>query len=161
MAIPKTAPRTIILTNKQNCVMEELVAAGGITPGHLIDMDSNGKYAVHGTAKGYAAPIFAAEADLVGKGIDDAYVANDIVYGWYCPPGTKVNALVAANAAAIVKGDLLESAGDGTLRVLTAQSQSGTTPFAVTEGGKPVAMAIVALDNSAVGSPARLQVITI
>ncbi len=161
MAIPKTAPRTIILVNKDNCVMKELVAGGTITPGHLVDIASTGKYVVHPDAKVRTAAIFAAEADLIGKGIDDNYVANDNVYAWVCPPGTEVNALVAASASAIVIGDLLESAGDGTLRKRTAASQLGSGTYDYTAAGEPVAMAIEAVDNSGGGSPARLKCIVI
>lgn len=161
MAIPKVAPRTVLLKGKDRCEMKELPAGGAITPGHLVQMNSAGKWVVHPTAKGYAAPAFAVEADLIGKGIDDAYASNDNVYTFICAKGAEVNALLAANAAAIVIGDYLESAGDGTLRKLTAQSQSGTTPFAVTEGGKPVAQALEAVDNSAVGATARLKVVII
>lgn len=159
MAIPKTVTRAVIL--KGRGVRLELVAAGTITPGHLIAVDSNGKYAVHGTAKGAAAPIFADIRDYEGKGIDDNYSANDFVQGEIVTSGAEVNALVAASASAIAKGDLLESAGDGTLRKRTADSQSGTTPFAVTVGGVAIAVALEAVDNSAGATPVRIRALII
>lgn len=159
MAIPKTAPRTVILVGKELCTMKELVAGGTITPGHLVSIASTGKYVVHPTAKGRTPAIFAAEADLVGKGIDDNYVANDNVYAWACPAGVEVNALVAAAAAAIVIGDKLESAGDGTLRKVTAESQLTSGNYTYTSAGNVIATALEALDNSGGGSAARLKVL--
>jgi hypothetical protein len=148
MAIPKTTPRTILLVGKEHCIMKELVAAGTITPGHLVTITSAGKWAVHGTAggnPGYKA--FAVEADLNGKGIDDNYVANDWAYAWFTQPGVEINALVAAAATAIAVGDYLESAGNGTLRKLAS--------------GTPVAQALQAVDNSGGGSSVRIQALVL
>lgn len=156
MAIPKTAPRTILLVGKEYSIMKELIAAGTITPGHLVAINSAGKWAVHGTAKGRAMKAFAAEADLIGKGIDDNYVANDNVYVWIVPAGAEINALVAASATAITVGALLESAGDGTLRVLTADNTTGPV-----FGGYPIAQALEAVDNSGGATPARIKVIVL
>lgn len=155
------AERTIFL--KKRPIRKEGIADGAIIPGHLVKLASDGKFDVHGTAKGYAVPAFAMENELNINGdtdndIDTPYAQNDrLLYG-VCSSGAEVYALVAAAASAIVAGDFLESAGDGTLRKITAQSQSGTTPFAVTEGGKPIAMALEAVDNSGGGAVARIIV---
>lgn len=146
MAIPKVAPRKVLLVNKENCIVKELVAAGTITPGHLLAITSAGKYAVHPTAGGRALTVFAEAADYNGKGIDDNYVANDNVFAWICARGSEVNALVAAAAPAVAVGDYLASAGDGTLK-------KSTTP------AEYIAQALTAIDNSAGGSPARVQAI--
>ena len=100
---------------------------------------------VHATAAGAAAPLFAVENDILGKTINDAYAANDYVQAEYLPPGSEVLALVAAAASAIVIGNLLESAGNGTLRI----RGSGTA----------VAQALEAVDNSGGGSAARIKVV--
>jgi hypothetical protein len=161
MAIPKTAPRTIVLVGKEQGIMKELVAGGTITPGHLVAINSAGKYVVHPTAAGRASAIFPQENDLNGKGIDDNYVANDWVQAWHLGRGAEVNGIVAAAADAIVIGDYLESAGDGTLRKATAFAQSGTTPFAVTPAGNIVAQALEAVDNSGGGAAVRIKAIIV
>lgn len=148
---------TILL--KGRGIRKEGIAGGTITPGHLLTLSSSDTMVVHATAKGPAAPLFAVENDILGKEITDNYVANDYVQAEYLTSGCEVNALVAAAASAIVVGDLLESAGDGTLRIRTAFAQSGTTPFAVTEAGAPIAQAIEAVDNSGGGAPARIKVV--
>lgn len=159
MAIPKVAPRTILLVGKDYSIMKEAPAAAAITPGHLVQFDANSKWKVHAVAKGQAIRAFAAEADLIGNGIDDAYAANDIVYAWIVPAGAEVNALVAPSAAAIVVGDLVESAGDGTVRKLTPASQLGTGTYDYTAEGNAIGVAIQAVDNSSNAvSSARIQI---
>jgi hypothetical protein len=150
----KTAPRTILLRNRG--YRKEAEAGGTITPGHLIAFNSTGKFVVHATALVKAAPIFAVENDvpttsqLAGTdpspSIDTNYVSGDFVQGEVCHPGVEINALVAAAAPAIAVGDLLESAGNGTLRKFTT--------------GIVVGVALEALDNSGGGSAARLRVMT-
>jgi hypothetical protein len=161
MAIPKTAPRKIVLVGSEHRIRKELIAGGTITPGHLVAINSAGKYVVHPTAKGHAAPIFAVENDLNGKGIDDNYVANDWVQADILQVGSEVNAIVAAGAAAITAGDYLESAGNGTLRKATAFSQLGSDTYAVTTAGIIVAQALETLDNSGGSDPARLKVMVV
>ena len=136
----------------------EMVSGGTITPGDLVMVNSSNLLVRHSTAKGQAMPAFAVENDLEGKTIDDNYVVNDYVQSEIMRTGDEILARVAASASAIVIGDFLESAGDGTLRKLTPSSQSGTTPFAVTPAGLAVAQAIEAVDNSAGGSAVRIKV---
>jgi hypothetical protein len=138
----KTAPRAILLRGRH--IHEERPAGGTITPGHLVQLNSSGQFVVHATAAVAAVPIFAVENDLVGKGIDDNYVVNDLCQAEHCSPGMEVNALIAAAAPAITKGDLLESAGNGTLRKVVA--------------GIALARSNETVDNSAGGAAVRLQV---
>lgn len=134
---------TILL--KGRGIRKEAVAAGTITPGDLLTINSSGLLVRHATAGGAAAPLFAVENDIVGATIDDDYVTNDYVQSEYMYSGCSVLANVAAAASAIVIGDLLESAGDGTLRKATT--------------GVPIAQALDALDNSAGDKKARLRVV--
>jgi hypothetical protein len=145
MAIPKTAPRTIMLVGKEVSVMKELVAGGTITPGMLLAINSSGQYIAHAVAAADVPPIFAQENDFNGKGIDDNYVANDWVQAWVCGRGAEVNALVAAAATAIPLGSYVESAGNGTVRVYAA--------------GKRIGQALEAVDNSGGGSAARIKIL--
>lgn len=145
MADASGNPSTILL--KGRGIRKEAVAGGTITPGHLLNINSSGQLVVHATAAGPVAPLFAVENDLVGKGITDNYSANDYVQAEYLYCGCEVYALVAAGATAITRGDLLESAGDGTLRV------RGT--------GTAVAQALESVDNSGGGSAVRIRAVIV
>ena len=112
-------------------------------------------------------------------------VANENVRILNCSPGAVVYARVAASAAAIIIGDLLESAGDGTLRKCAAYltddsgGSANTTVADVAnsfnEAGLAdnfadlaaavnrlnpgaVARAVEAVDNSGGGSAVRIRV---
>jgi len=145
------ASKTIWL--KGDGLVKEANAGGAITPGHLVFIATDGDVEVHGTAAVNAIPAFALEADFIGKGIDVAYAAGERVQYLMPQRGAEIFALVAASAAAIVIGDYLESAGDGTVRILTAAA-------ATSEAARQsvVARAIEAVDNSGGGSPARIKI---
>src|SRR5256885_16283889 len=81
-----------------------------------------------------------------------AYASGERVQVLFPQHGAEINALVPANAAAIVVGDLLVSNGDGTLKKATGAAVTATNLRRV------VARALEALDNSAVGTPARLRI---
>lgn len=120
--------------------VKEANAGGAITPGHLVYRSSATAVAVHATAGGFTPPMFALEADFVGKGIATAYATNDRVQFLVAQRGAEIYALVPAAAAAIVAGDLLESNGDGTLRKHTAvadltDSTTGTANGTVVDVG--------------------------
>ena len=138
----KVLPRVILLRGRGE--RREAPAAAAITPGMLIAYNTSGSFVPHPTAAGAARKIFAVENDHNGKGIDDAYATNDYVQGEELTSGCDVNALVAAGHAAIARGAKLESAGNGTLRAVTA--------------GFPIAEALEAVDNSGGGAAARIKV---
>lgn len=177
-------PKTILLKGRPLSV--EGIAGGAIKPGHLCSLASTGKYVVHPTAGAGHYPLFAREVEIAGnKDIDTAYADTHRFFAWHCLPGDEVYAFVPANAPAIVIGDKLESNGDGTLvkQVLLTDSSGGTANRTVqavsnsyTEAevennfadlaaaanraapGIAVAIALEALDNSAVGAVARIKV---
>jgi hypothetical protein len=109
-----TASHTIALKGRP--CRREATAGEAITPGHLIRYNSSLQFIKHNVAGGYHGRIFAAENELLGKDIDTAYASNDRCLAWMCESGCEIYALVAAAAPAITAGDILESAGDGTLR---------------------------------------------
>lgn len=111
-------PKTVLL--KGRGIRKEGTANAAITPGHLVERMSTGNIRVHATAGAKASPIFAVENEILGKEITVAYAATDRCYFEFLTSGCEVYALVAAAAPAIVVGDLLESAGDGTLRKVAA-----------------------------------------
>lgn len=104
---------------------EEALAAGTITPGHLIEEDSSGEFQVHSTEGGYAARLFAEVDALQGNTLDDDYSADDLVSANVELPGNEVQAFLAAGENVSI-GDELISAGDGTL-IKNGSETSGTT----------------------------------
>lgn len=145
------AQNTIVL--KGNGIRKERAAEAAITPGDLIEVTSTGTVQRHSTAGGNAQRAFAVENEVVGKEISEDYAAGDNVLYEVLPPGCEVNALVAAGAAAIVKGDYLESDGTGKLRKLATSAATSEAQRA-----SVVAVALEDVDNSAGGSPARIIV---
>jgi hypothetical protein len=138
-------------------IVKEANAIATVYPGDLVMLDNAGKAKPHNVAGGKTTVNIARENELFGSGMGVAYASGQLVQYESCYPGMEVNASIAANAAAIVVGDLLESAGDGTFRKRTAASQSGTTPFAYTAAGTVLLVAQEALDNSANAARANLR----
>lgn len=135
----KTTPETILL--KGDPIYNEKEAGGAITPGHLLEF-SGSNVVVHATAGGKAAARFARENDIGGDDIDHAYASGEVVLYMECPPGTEVLALLADGENASV-GSYLESAANGELRVVDADTSAGTIVV-----GSIIAQAIQALDLS-------------
>jgi hypothetical protein len=121
---------------------EDAAAAAAITPGMLVSVNGSGLWIPHGTALAAAARNFAMERDEMGKDMDTPYAIGDTVKVGAFSQGMRVNALIATGVNAAV-GALLESAGNGTLRVLTT--------------GVALARALEAVNNAS-GSNARLRV---
>lgn len=125
--------RTIIVVNHSNSFFEA-DAAAAITPGHLVELDSNGDVKVHATAKGFGAKTFAIENALLGKGIDEAYAAEEPVRVWTPQPGDEVNALLS-DGETVAVGGFVESNGDGTVQAYTDGSIIGQAVEAVDMSG--------------------------
>lgn len=96
--------------------IEELIAAGAITPGHIVEITSAGTVQSHATAGGNVAPLMVAlEDELQGKVITEAYSSGNPVQVWHPLPGDRFYGILA-DGNDVEVGDLLESNGDGTLR---------------------------------------------
>lgn len=173
---------TILL--KGEGIHKEAVAAGVVSPGHLIALNSSGAAVVNAVASKAVQPCFALEDELAGKDITDNYASGDKVKYVIPCRGSEIYALVPANASAIVIGDYLEADGTGCLRKLvgltdnsggtadtTLQSIGGTytqaevrnnfadlAAFVNAQKGGAIAIAMEAVDNSAGGTPARIKV---
>lgn len=132
---PAVTPHTIVLIGDLHKRHEEAYADAALKPGHLLKKNSDGEVLKHSTAGGAADVWFAKEDPLIGRTIDDAYSAGELVPYHMAQKGDLIYARVAASATAITKGASLESAGDGTLRVFGS--------------GSILATAEEALDNSA------------
>lgn len=118
-------PNTIVLRGGRGHHVEALALAA-LKPGHLLEYTSALKLKKHAQSGGPGLKIFAKEDDKQGFLISDAYAADDLVFAYICEPGDKIYARLAANAAAVTKGDVLISAGDGTLMKLGSGSSAAS-----------------------------------
>jgi hypothetical protein len=103
---------------------ERLAAAADIYPGMLLMVNSSGKFAVHSTAGGKAQLAIAIENSLYGSGVLVVYPISTPVRA-ILPPRGGIFMGVIATGLHIYKGDLLCSAGDGTLVKATLGIQGG------------------------------------
>ncbi len=147
------ATETIVL--KGRGIREEGVAADTITPGDLIERTANpDEVQRHSTAAANAAKMVAVENEVVGNGIDVDYAAGDNVLFENVQSGQVVFGLVAAGASAITRGDYLESAGDGTLRLV-----SSNTATSASQRAGVIAQAREAVDNSGGADKVRIRAV--
>lgn len=138
-----TDPKTVLL--KGDPLAGEAIAAGTISPGHLIERTSAGKVQAHSSAAAQTPKLIAREMELTGKGLDDDYSEDDQTLYWSARQGDQFYMILEAGENVSI-GDLLESAGDGTLR-------------AVTTNGEPLFQAVEAVDLSGSGDTAsRIKV---
>ena len=132
---------------------ERLAGAAGILPGHLVQESGAADVVVHAVAASNAQRLFVQTNKANGGTLADAYADNETVsYGAY-HGGQEVRALVAASAPAIVVGDALESAGDGTLRKAVADAASDTA-----QRDAIVGYAIESVDNSGGGTVVKIDI---
>lgn len=114
--------RTIKVKNFSD-VNEEIQAAGAITPGMLLALNSSGYVIAHNAAGQNALPMFACEDELQGNGVDDAYASGDKVAVWIPNRGDVVQAILADGENVNI-GDYLESNGAGYLQKHVADKES-------------------------------------
>ena len=104
--------------------IEELVAAGTITPGMLVEYTSASKVQAHSTAGGNALPMFALEDELQGNTITDNYSADDQVQVWTPYRGDMVYGILVSGQN-VSAGAFLVSNGDGKLKALPSDASFG------------------------------------
>lgn len=114
------AKNTICIKSK-NSPKDEFIASGTITPGMMLEIDSNLKVKAHATAGGPATKLFAIEDENIGNGIADNYTATlpDVVRVVHARPGDWIYAIFdddSSQETPIVKGDYVVSSGDGRVR---------------------------------------------
>lgn len=128
-------------------------AATTIKPGHLVEELAAGTVQEHSTAATNAQRLIALTDTPVGGTIDDVYaVGTTVRYGAF-NQGQKGFLRLAASAAAIVIGNALQSAGDGTVRIQTAAAATADTAR-----DSLVAYAVEAVDNSGGGTEVFIEV---
>lgn len=119
-----------IKVKKYSDVIEEMVASAAITPGMLLIIESAGTVKAHNQVDKDVFPIFALEDEMLGKGIDEAYAANDPVQCWIPYRGDIVNAILA-DGEKVVIGDPLTSDGYGRLKKHVTDTGASTVPWTV------------------------------
>lgn len=119
MAITRKTP-TIVHLGGEVQIVNDLVASESITPGHLIHRhDSSGfKWRKHNSAGG-AGNAYALDQSEMNKGLSDLYASGDLVKAAVAEPGATFYALLPSGQN-ITQGALLESNGNGTLKVLAS-----------------------------------------
>jgi hypothetical protein len=143
-------------------VIVELVAASAISPGHIIEMNSNGKVKAHATEGGNVAPIMVAlEDELQGNGLDDDYAADDQVQCWIPQRGDELLAILADGEDVNV-GDLVESAGGGTVQKYTADTGDSSAATATVYPNQIIGQVLAALNlsgSSASGGAVKIRIV--
>ena len=122
---------------------KEDVAVAAFSPGHLLEFSGAG-VRKRATAAIKTRMAIAVENELRGGTINDAYAVNDRAYYVIPKAGESCQVRLAAAATAIVKGDFLEPAADGTFRKLAA--------------GVAQAVALEPINNSAGGTEVFINV---
>jgi len=135
---------TIVLNSVGTLHLKEAPANGAISPGDFLSRATDGDFQRQATASINGPKLIAVENDLVAGTITDDYATGDNVRATYLKSGDEVYAFVAASAAAIVIGDVLEFDGVGGVK----KGASGVT----------VATALEAVDNSGGGAKARIRI---
>ena len=115
------AKNTIKLKKYVDIINEYVATAVAITPGYLLELTSAGLVQAHSTAGGNAAKYIALEDEMQGNGIDDAYAVSVRIQVWMAVPGEEAYMILKDGQTAVI-GSFLESAGDGTLQVYSADS---------------------------------------
>lgn len=131
MAITLNQPNTIHLAGPVQEV-GDLACGVAICPGHLVERYNPSGTIIrlrpHTTGGGATMRLLAVEQSDVNKGVNDGYAIGDLVQAKAFPTGSSAWALIASGQN-IVAGNKLESAGDGTLRILA----SGVALFSAIE----------------------------
>lgn len=127
------AVKTIVLRGAG--IRKEDVTVGSITPGELVEIVATGAQR-HGTAAGRAAKNVAVENELFGKEITVDYTVGEQLLYEALPAGAEFYGLLVASGAAVVKGSFLESAGDGSFRLIVPliDSTTGTANATLVDG---------------------------
>jgi hypothetical protein len=122
MSVTKLAPNTVWLGGP-GTEINDLAAGAAITPGHLLERyvpsGTINRLRVHSTAAGGGPRLVARECAMLNRDVDTAYAAADLVEAVALDSGGTAWMFIASGQN-IVFGALLESAGNGTLRVYNA-----------------------------------------
>jgi hypothetical protein len=155
-----TFNKILLTVNGERRPIFEAEADEALTPGELVRFDTDDELEPHGTAGGYAAPMFVVENPFVeidnGANIDKDYALGDYARYIWAQAGDLIYAFLA-DGQTVAKGAPLKSDGAGALTAYAGQAvaESGSATYTVYDG------AIVAYadeDKAASGARARIKV---
>jgi hypothetical protein len=121
MSITRYDPNTIFLAGERQQV-NDIATSEAITPGMLVDLFNNGgiiRYRKHATAGGDCAKAVLTQRSMLNEGVDNDTPAGDLAEVSVLSPGATAWMLIASGQN-IAAGNKMESAGNGTLRVLAS-----------------------------------------
>ena len=146
-------PATVLLRCRDQWNYDEARAAGAITPGHLLSMNSDGEVVKHATAGGEAEMMFAVENGWIGETIDDAYADDDLVHLVRAKPGDELYSFLADDEN-VVKGDFLMSDGAGGFKkyVDDTEAVDGNAGTVTVRPNRRLAVSLEALDLTGVNN---------
>lgn len=135
--------QSIVVRNNGNAYFrEEREAAGTITPGMLVELDSNDQYVANSIVTLPVPRKFAVEDDLQGNEISDDYSAGDRVQANTFQPGCEVLAIAVDGTAAIAIGDpVTPGAGGQLVGAADFSTAIGVAKEAIDVSGGGVALA--------------------
>lgn len=116
MAITRSTPNTIFLGGDRTQI-GDLAVSEAVTPGHLVERFNNGGVIRwrKATADIAGPPALATEHSMANLDVDDDYAANDLAEVSILHKGAAGWAFIASGQN-VAAGDLLGSAGSGTLK---------------------------------------------
>ena len=113
----KTSPSTIVLKGEEKNYDEgRVTTAVTIKPGMLCERVAAGTYSPHGTAGGWAEAFIAKEDAIIGKTINDAYAAGDLLRFHKCQKGDEV-LVICPTSLTLTPAVYLTSNGDGKMKI--------------------------------------------
>ena len=110
---------------------EEYVNTEEMSPGNLVELNSDGEIRLHNVAWGRAELMFVQENALIGSSVDTAITSGEVTPVILPNVGSQVYALLA-DGESVEIGDLLGSDGSGNLQKFDEDS-AGTDDFCVAE----------------------------
>jgi hypothetical protein len=125
----------IILSGESTKDTRAVSTDSAVTPGDLVEIKSDGTIRRQQTAGGFAQVLLATENTPFNKSIFDDYAIGDQAQVAYPVRGAKCLVSLRAGSAAVIPGDMLESAGNGKLRKFA----SGTRLFVAEQAVDPSA----------------------
>jgi hypothetical protein len=123
-------------------IYEEFLSSGAVTPGQLLEIDSNGAVKRHSTAGGNQSSLFADINVMIGDDIDDTAASGERVPCFWAQTGVTVNGLLKEGETVAI-GGLVESDGAGDF-----QAHSEDSTVAPPLGKQIIGVAREALDLS-------------
>lgn len=121
MSITRSNPNTVFLGGER-VQIGDVAVSEAVIPGHLVERFNNAgvtRWRKHATAAGATAPAVATDQAMLNKGVDDVYAIGDLAEVSVLQKGGTAWMFIASGQN-ISYGNKLESAGDGTLRILAA-----------------------------------------